>query len=104
MLLNIIEYRGLSWIIVDYRGIAWISTTLVTHIGLQMLLKPLKTQPGRSALRNPCEGCHNLHRREGAVGPYGQARQDVTFVLRSKLWGLLLAHHITASGTVLKCY
>ena len=57
MLLNIIEYRGLSWIIVDYRGIAWISTTLVTHIGLRMLLKPLKTQPGRSALRNPCEGC-----------------------------------------------
>ena len=63
---------------------------LIIHYQLKGHL--LKTLRDRSALRNPCEGCHNLHRREGAVGPYGQARQDVTFALRSKLcemsfWG-----------------
>ena len=53
----------------------------------------LKALRGRSALRNPCEGCHNLHRRGGAVGPYGQARQEVTFALKSKLYEMSFWGH-----------
>ena len=67
MVLNRKEYRGFLWNSVECNHIkGWsywctnrhpYAAPSVTHIGLRMLWKPLKTQPARSALRNPCEGC-----------------------------------------------